>query len=215
MFRLARKLIKFGLLLVIVYLAVTFAQVFQASRRDEAAKADAIVVFGAAQYNGKPSAVLRARLDHAANLYERDLAPTIVVTGGSRPGDEFTEARASADYLAREHGVPQKVIIRENSGTNSWQSMASAANELKKKDKLDIILVSDPFHAARVDAMAEELGLEPRVSPTRTSPISGTAELRHFGRETVAVAVGQVVGFRRLMGIDRAAAKVREGVESG
>lgn len=215
MFRLARRLVKFGLLVVVVYLAVTFAQVFQASRRDEAAKADAIIVFGAAQYNGKPSAVLRARLDHAAALYDRNLAPSIVVTGGSRPGDEFTEAKASADYLATKHGIPQKVIIRENKGKNSWQSMASAANELKKQDKLDVILVTDPFHAARVDAMAEELGLDSRISPTRTSPISGTAELRPFARETVAVAAGRIVGFRRLMGIDRAAAKVREGVESG
>lgn len=214
MFRLARKLTKFVVLLAVVYLGVTFFQVWQASRKDEAQRADAIVVFGAAQYNGRPSAVLRARLDHTADLFDRDLAPSIVVTGGSRPGDETTEASASADYLAREHGIPQKVIIRENAGTNSWQSMASAANELEKEGKVKVILVTDPFHAARVDAMAEELGLDAYVSPTRTSPIQGIAELRHLGRETVAVAAGRVVGFRRLMGIDRATQKVREGVES-
>jgi uncharacterized SAM-binding protein YcdF (DUF218 family) len=171
-------------------------------------------VFGAAQYNGRPSAVLRARLDHTADLFERELAPNIVVTGGSQPGDEFTEARASADYLAKQHSIPQSSIIRENDGTNSWQSMASAANELKKAGKVEVILVTDPFHAARVDAMAEELGLRSRISPTRNSPISGTPLVRHFGRETVAVAAGRVVGFRRLMGIDRVADKVRDGVES-
>lgn len=214
MFRLAFKLVKLAILLVVVYLGYTLVQVWQASRRDEARSADAIVVFGAAQYNGRPSSVLRARLDHAADLFDRDLAESIVVTGGSRPGDETTEASASADYLAREHDIAQEVIIRENQGTNSWQSMASAANELKKDGKVKVILVTDPFHAARVDAMAEELGLESLVSPTRTSPISGTAELRHFGRETVAVGAGRIVGFRRLMGIDRAADKVREGVEN-
>lgn len=215
MFRLARKLIGFGILMVIVYLAATLAQVLQASRRDEAASAEAIVVFGAAQYNGRPSAVLRARLDHTAKLYERDLAPTIVVTGGSQPGDDYTEARASADYLARKHGIPQKVIIRENDGRNSWQSMASAANELKKQGKTEVILVTDPFHAARVDAMAKELGLDPLVSPTRSSPISGSRLAQHFARETIAVAAGRVVGFRRLMGVDRVADKVRKASESG
>lgn len=215
MFRLARKLIGFVALALLVYLAVTFVQVWQAARTDEAESAEAIVVFGAAQYNGRPSAVLRARLDHTADLYKRDLAPTIVVTGGSRPGDDFTEARASADYLARNHGIPQKVIIRENDGRNSWQSMASAANELKKKGKTEVILVTDPFHAARVDAIAKELGLNPRVSPTRSSPISGSQLAQHYGRETVAVAAGRVVGFRRLMGIDRVAEKVRQGAGSG
>ena len=215
MFRLVRKLIGFGLLLVLVYLGVTFAQVFLASRRDDARPAEAIVVFGAAQYNGRPSPVLQARLDHAADLYERDIAPVVVVTGGSQPGDEFTEARASADYLAREHGIPQESIIRENDGLNSWQSMASAANELRKGDKEQVVLVTDPFHAARVKAMAEELGLDAGVSPTRTSPIGGSRELRHFARETVAVAAGRVVGFRRLMGVNSVADKVRDGVQSG
>lgn len=215
MFRLARKLISFGLLLLIVYVGVTFAQVWLASRRDEARSAEAIVVFGAAQYNGRPSPVLKARLDHAADLYQRDVAPRIVVTGGSQPGDEFTEARASADYLAREHGIPQDDIIRENDGRNSWQSMASAANELRKDDMERVVLVTDPFHAARVKAMAEELGLDAGVSPTRTSPIAGNRELKHFARETVAVAAGRVVGFRRLMGVNSVADKVREGVQTG
>jgi uncharacterized SAM-binding protein YcdF (DUF218 family) len=199
-FRLVRRLITFGLLLVAVYFGVTLVQVWQASRRDEARPADAIVVFGAAQYNGRPSPVLKARLDHAADLYDDDIAPLVVVTGGSQPGDEFTEARASADYLAAK-GIPQDHILRENNGTNSWQSMASAANFLKRRDKRDVILVTDPFHSARVQAMAQELGLDAHVSPTRTSPIAGTDELKHFARETVAVAAGRIFGFRRVMGV--------------
>jgi uncharacterized SAM-binding protein YcdF (DUF218 family) len=214
-FRLARRLVGFVVLAGLVYLAVTFVQVWMASRRDEARAAEAIVVFGAAQYNGRPSPVLRARLDHAAELYERDIAPTIVVTGGNRPGDRTNEATASAAYLRRTYGIPDEAILREISSSNSWQQMASAANELRKRDKEEVILVTDPFHAARVQAMADELGLESHVSPTRTSPIQGTEELRHFARETVAVAAGRIVGFRNLMGVDKAAAKVREGVSSG
>ena len=214
MFRLVRRLVGFVVLAALVYLVVTFVQVWMASRRDEARPAEAIVVFGAAQYNGRPSPVLRARLDHAAQLYEHHIAPTIVVTGGKRPGDTTNEATASSAYLRRTYGIPDKDILREVSSTNSWQQMASAANELRKRNKEDVILVTDPFHAARVQAMADELGLESHVSPTRTSPIHGAEEMRHFARETVAVAVGRIVGFRNLMGVDKAAAKVREGVSS-
>ena len=201
MFRLARRLISFGLLLGLVYLVVTFVQVWQASRRDDARPAEAIVVFGAAQYNGRPSPVLRARLDHAAALYERDIAPVIVVTGGKQVGDATNEAGASADYLFREYGIGEEAILRETASANSWEQMASAANELRKRGKEKVILVTDPFHAARVQAMAEELKLDSHVSPTRTSPIGGVEELKHFGRETLAVAAGRVFGFRRVMGV--------------
>lgn len=214
MFRLARRLVGFTLLVLAVYLVITFAQVWQASRDDHATRSEAIVVFGAAQYNGRPSAVLRARLDHAADLYERGLAPTIVVTGGKQPGDDVTEAAASADYLAGK-GIRQSVILRENRGKNSWQSMAAAATELRRRGKERVVLVTDPFHAARVAAMADELGLDAVVSPTRMSPIGGATELRHLGRETVAVATGRVVGFRRLMRIDRAVVRVRDAGDSG
>jgi uncharacterized SAM-binding protein YcdF (DUF218 family) len=215
-FRLARKLIGFVILLAVVYLGFTFAQVWLTSRRDDARKAEAIVVFGAAQYNGRPSPVLRARLDHAADLYERDIAPLIVVTGGKQVGDETNEATASANYLAKEYGIKgDDKVLKEVSSENSWQQMASAANELRKRGKEQVILVTDPFHAARVQAMAEELGLDSHVSPTRTSPIGGTDELRHFARETVAVAAGRIVGFRRLMGVNKVADKVREGVGTG
>ena len=214
MFRLARKLVGFGLLLVLVYLTVTFVQVWQASRRDDARPAEAIVVFGAAQYNGRPSPVLRARLDHAADLYERDVAPIIVVTGGKQPGDATNEAGASADYLRQEYGITEDAVRREVDSENSWQQMASTANFLRREGKEQVILVTDPFHAARVQAMAEELGLDSHVSPTRTSPIGGTRELKHFARETVAVAAGRVVGFRRLMGVNSVVDEVRDGVQS-
>jgi uncharacterized SAM-binding protein YcdF (DUF218 family) len=185
---------------VILYVGVTFAQVWLAARRDGARKAQAIVVFGAAQYNGRPSSVLKARLDHAVDLYHRRVAPVIVVTGGRQPGDKFTEATASADYLHTQ-GVPDNDILREVSGHSSWQSLASTASFLKVRHIRDVVLVSDPFHSLRIGGMAAELGLDASTSPTRTSPITGFDVATYMGRETVAVAVGRVVGFRREAGV--------------
>lgn len=200
MLRWAVRAVALLLVAVLLFLGVTFVHVWQASRRDGAREGDAIVVFGAAQYNGRPSAVLRARLDHAASLYERGLARVVVVTGGRQAGDSQTEAGASAAYL-QEKGVPQSAILWEPYGRNSWQQLASAAGILRQRDLERVVLVTDPFHAERVHEMAEELGLDATVSPTRTSPISGVTELRHLVKETAAVAVGRVVGFRRAVGL--------------
>ena len=194
--RLLFKVVAVGMAIVVLYLGVTFAQVWKAAREDEARPAQAILVFGTAQYNGRPSPVLAARLDHAVDLYRRKLAPVIVVTGGSQPGDRVTEATASADYLLRQ-GVPDEDVLREVSGTSSWQSLAAAANFLDERAIDEVLLVSDPFHSFRIRAMASELGLDGHSSPTRTSPIRGITEAQYMARETVAVAVGRVVGFRR------------------
>ena len=200
--RLALKLVAGLLAAGVLYLAVTFGQVWLAARNDQAGPAEAIVVFGTAQYNGVPSPVLAARLDHAMELYRKGLAPVIVVTGGNQPGDEFTEATASANYLIQ-RGVPDDDVLREVSGTSSWQSLAAAANFLDERDISDVLLVSDPFHSYRIQAMASELGLEGHPSPTRSSPIKGLTEARYMVRETVAVAVGRVIGFRRQASIER------------
>lgn len=215
MFRLARRVLSFLMLALGVYLSVTFVQVWLAARRDDARPAEAIVVFGAAQYNGSPSPVLRARLDHAADLYARGVAQTVVVTGGKLPADQRTEATASADYLEQRYKIPDGAILRETGSRNSWQQMATAAYILRRQGKERVVLVTDPFHAARVRAMADELGLVAHVSPTRTSPIQGTAKWQHFGRETIAVALGRVFGFRTIMGVDKVVVKVRDGVQSG
>jgi uncharacterized SAM-binding protein YcdF (DUF218 family) len=196
------KVAVIALTLLVAYLGVTFVQVWLAARRDQARPVQAIVVLGAAQYNGVPSDILRARLDHAHDLYERGLAPVIVVTGGSQPGDRFTEASAAAAYL-HTLGVPDDDILREVEGTSSWESLAAAAVFLKERDILRVLLVSDPFHSFRIAAIAEELGLESYTSPTRTSPIAGPSEARHLVRETAAVAVGRVIGYRREAGIQR------------
>jgi vancomycin permeability regulator SanA len=188
----------------LVYVVVTFVQVWQASRRDQARQTQAIVVFGAAQYTGTPSPVLRARLDHAAELYDRGLAERVVVTGGRQPHDRFTEATVAAGYLRRK-GVPDSSILREVSGRTSWDSLASAAQFLKRRGVRDVVLVSDGFHSARIAAMADELGLEAHTSPTPRSPITGPEKLPYLGRETLAVAAGRVVGFRRVSSVGRRA----------
>jgi uncharacterized SAM-binding protein YcdF (DUF218 family) len=195
--------------LLLTYEAVTFVQVWWTARHDEARPAQAIVVFGAAQYAGRPSPVLRARLDHAADLWDRELAKFVVVTGGKQPADTTTEATASANYLMHEKGVPDEAILREVAGTNSWDSLAAAAAFLRKRGISKVLLVSDPFHSLRIKEMAGELHLNAHVSPTRTSPIGGFEELTHLGRETIAVSVGRVIGFRRLMRVERVRAPAR------
>lgn len=182
--------------LLAAYIVFTFVQVWMASRRDGARSADAIVVLGAAQYDCQPSPVLRQRLDHALELYQGGAAGTIVVTGGKRDGDRCTEATAAADYLL-EAGVPDTDLLREVQGTSSWASLAAAARILRNEDMTDVVLVTDSYHALRVNAIADELGLDASVSPT-----GGGGSLRDYAEETVAVAVGRVIGFRRLVDLD-------------
>lgn len=205
LFRLHLAIQVLMVLVVVVgaYLAITFVEVWQASRQDSARDADAIVVLGAAQYNGRPSGVFRARLDHAGDLYRRGIAPVVVVTGGKADGDRFTEAAAGANYL-HTAGVPDDQILRETSSHNSWESLAAAARFLKERGMTRVVLVSDPFHAERIDAIADEVGLEGYPSPTRTSPINGFESVRRMGSETVKVAIGRLIGFRRMMNLGEA-----------
>jgi len=126
------------------------------------------------QYDGTPSPVFQARLDHALDLYEQGLAPTIVVTGGNQPGDRFTEAAAGANYLLT-NGCARGDIRREVDAHNSWESLAAVARILDDEGIEEVILVSDPYHSYRVGQIAGELGMTPHLSPTRSSPASGSA----------------------------------------
>ena len=198
----------------LVYLAVTFVQVWRASTTDRAVVSDAIVVLGAAQYDGSPSPVLRSRLDHAIELREQQIADIIVVTGGNRPGDRVTEASAGADYLLA-HGVPEASIMREVSGRNSWQSLAAAARFLRQEDLLDVVLVSSPYHALRTEAIADEVGLRGRASPATRSSEGLVSQAGHLGREAVAVGVGRIIGFGRLVDLDDRVGRVRGTTGTG
>lgn len=187
-------------LLAVGYLGVTLGQVVLASRREAEGTAQAIIVLGAAQYDGKPSAVLRARLDHAVELFEAKVAPVIVLTGGRQPGDRFTEASAGAAYL-RERGVSDRALRQENQGTNSWESLAAAARFLRQEGIRDVVLVSSPYHALRVEHIAREVGLDGVASSSGNPEGLGTTAT-HVVRETLAVAAGRVIGYRRLVDLD-------------
>jgi len=186
--------------LAVAYVGITFVLVYRASRTDGARPADAIVVLGAAQYDGRPSLVLRDRLDRAYELWEEGYAPVIVVTGGRREGDRFTEAAAGYRYL-RDRGVPDEALLQEVQGRSSYESLSAAARFLKDRDLTSVVLVTDGYHAYRVKAIARELGLEASVSPARNR-LSRSSELRQLLRETAAVSVGRLIGWNRLFRLD-------------
>jgi uncharacterized SAM-binding protein YcdF (DUF218 family) len=142
--------------------------------RNRAKASDAIVVLGAAQYWGKPSPVLRARLDHAVVLWRRGMAPRMILTGGVGVGDTTSEAAVSRKYVMGA-GVPDSAILLETSGRTTRESLKSVALMMKSRDDRKVILVSDPFHMLRLDILARRFGLVPYTSPTRTSPISANA----------------------------------------
>ncbi|MGH2531436.1 MAG: YdcF family protein [Thermomicrobiales bacterium] len=160
----------FACLAVVLLVASLFAAIYIQARSDQTRPVDAIVVMGAAQFDGRPSAVLRARLDEALAAYEAGNAPFLVVTGGQQAGDRFTEARASRDYLI-ERGVPADAILMEDEGRNSWQSLQAVARLLEDRDLERVLLVSDGFHLFRVKLMARDLGLEPFGVAADESPI--------------------------------------------
>lgn len=185
-------------LLPVGYLVVTFLQVLGASRADRAAPADAIVVMGAAQYDGIPSPVFAARLDHAVDLYRAGLADVVVVTGGSgAPGDTFSEA-SSADLYLQERDVPREALRLETDGTTSYESLAASAAFLEREGREDVIVVSDGWHLRRSAEIAAAVGLVPHPSPTPYSRYSAAGSAQQMLRETLALAAGRLVGFRRL-----------------
>jgi len=147
-----------------------FGWVWRMSRLDQRGPADAIVVLGAAQYNGRPSPVLRARLDHAIALYRAGLAPMVVVTGGIGTGDRVSEATVGHGYL-RSHQVPDSAIVVRPDGHTTEESMRSVAEWMHERELTRALVVSDPFHMARLSLEAHRADLQPATSPTRTSPI--------------------------------------------
>lgn len=168
--------------------ALLVVAVYLFSRRDEARAVDAIVVLGAAQYNGRPSPVLQARLDHAIALYRQGFAPRMIMTGGVGVGDTVSEAVVGRRYAVKA-GVPASAILTERSGLNSEASVRAVAALMSKRDLRSALLVSDPFHMLRLRVLARSMGIEAYTSPTRTSPISREPEeeWRHIIRESISI----------------------------
>ena len=184
----------------LAYYVVTLYQVWSTGRRDQARPVDAIVVLGAAQYDGRPSPQLAARLDQVVALWPRGLAPIVVVTGGKQPADRFTEAEASARYLV-EHGVPESALLFENEGQSTYESLETVADMLHERGLKSVLLVTDPFHALRSRLTAEELGLEAYVSPTETSVVTGASSFARHMKEAAGISFGRIMGFDRLRGL--------------
>jgi uncharacterized SAM-binding protein YcdF (DUF218 family) len=159
-----------GLLMLVAW-AMSLAAVIVWEHRDTARPASAIVVLGAAQYVGRPSPVLRARLDHAIDLWRQGFAPRIIFTGGFGDRDTTSEAAVGQRY-AISRGVPPRAILIENAGRSTAASLEHVAQLMDAEPSHDVILVSDPFHMLRLSILARRLGMTPFTSPTRTSPIS-------------------------------------------
>jgi uncharacterized SAM-binding protein YcdF (DUF218 family) len=155
-------------------------RIWETGARDERRAAGAIVVLGAAQYDGRPSPVFEARLEHAVSLYHDGLAPLLIVTGGKRPGDRITEAETARRYAVG-HGVPDAAIVLEDRGRSTRESLDSVVDILAARGIGDAIFVSDPTHMFRVLRIARDGGITALGSPTRTSPVD-----RELGRRVDA-----------------------------
>lgn len=194
-----RRRIRQGILAFIVvvalYLAFTVAQVFAADSWDHTRDADAAIVLGAAQYNGTPSAAFEGRLDRAFELYESGRVPLIVVTGGAAEGDRFTEAYSGLTYL-RKLGVPEDDLVVIDDGSSTWESMAASVRVLRERGVTKVQLVSDPYHSFRLEAIAAEVGFDGAVSPTDVESSRG-----QLVRESMLVAAGRIIGYRRLVNL--------------
>ena len=164
----------------------SLASVVAAARRDAAGPADAIVVMGAAQYGGRPSPVFRARLDHAAVLFRRSLAPLVIVTGGVGTGEVHSEAEVGRDYLLT-IGLPASAIATEDAGRTSAASVQAAAARIHGRGGSSALFVSDGFHLLRLGMLARRFGLRALGSPAPHSPIASNSrrELGYFLAESV------------------------------
>jgi uncharacterized SAM-binding protein YcdF (DUF218 family) len=179
-----RGLLCVCLTVLAAYTATLAVAVWWQGTRDERRPAEAILVLGAAQWNGEPSPVLRARLDHAILLYRQGYAPRMVVTGGVGAGDTISEAAVSAAYLG-EQGIPELAILVEDQGRSSLESIRAAGTILSRLGVSRVLLVSDPPHMLRALRLAQAVGLEAYGSPAAASPVAAnpTAQARFLLRE--------------------------------
>lgn len=184
--RLLFKMAVLAILVPVVYLAWTANYVWQSSQEDQRPRADAIVVLGAAQYDGTPSPVFRARLDHAGKLYEEGVAPLIVVLGGKQEGDRVTEAQAGAAYLERH--LPADRVTGVKSGATTLDSLKKFTGMAEERNLRSIVLVSDPLHLGRAREIAEDLGFETSISASEITT-SLESNRSNLIRETIGLVL--------------------------
>jgi uncharacterized SAM-binding protein YcdF (DUF218 family) len=159
-----------GLVVATAVIGFVAFRIWDQGNRDERPAADAIVVMGAAQYDGRPSPIFAARLDHAIDLYHEGIAPILIVTGGKAEGDRTTEAASARDYATR-RDVPDEAILAEDQSRTTLQSIRGVAGLMRDHGLETAVFVSDPSHMLRVLRMASDQGITGYGSPTRTSPL--------------------------------------------
>lgn len=204
--RLIRRIIRAIAVLavgVLLFYTVWLVVVLVASQQDQRRAVDAVIVLGAAQYNGRPSPVLKARLEHALRLHRAGFAPLIMVTGGVGRGDTTSEAAVSRRWLLEE-GVPDSAIVSLPRGRSTFVSMTDAAAWLRGRDMNEVLLVSDPFHMARLRFEAKRTQLVAYTSPTPSSPISDNPnlELRYLFWEALKAPVAWIRSWEWMRGRD-------------
>ena len=182
---------------MLFYFLLSLFQVWNTGRSDDRQPVDAIVVLGAAQYDGRPSPQFQARLDHALELWKLDLASYIVVTGGKQVGDRFTEAAAARKFFEA-NGVTDNLIFEENLGKTTYASLLAVSRVASERKIERVLIVSDPFHQLRAKLIAQEVGLDAITSATRSSVIRGGDAFQRNLQEAAGVAVGRIVGFQRV-----------------
>lgn len=194
--RVATIVLATGVVLAVVA-GVNVAQVWMAGRTDDRRAVDAIVVMGAAQYDGRPTPQFQARLDHALELWMDGVAPIIVTTGGNQPGDRFTEGGSGAKYL-NERGVDSSSLVIEEAGSTTRRSLVGVAGLLFERGAEHVVIVTEPFHALRSQLIAQDLGLHVSLSSTQTSPMGTREAFRHHLEEGLGITIAQFIGFARL-----------------
>ena len=184
-----------AVLAALLLVASTALAIWWTARQDSRPAADAIVVLGSAQYNGVPSSIFEARLEHARALWEEGVAPVVVTVGGKAAGDQFTEAEAGRAYLI-EAGVPPESLLAVPEGVDTLQSMRAVGAAYGERGWSSAVLVTDPWHAMRAERMAEDAGVSAESSPTRQGPAVQTraTQFRYILRETAAYLLYRVTG---------------------
>ena len=189
------RVVAAAVLAVFLLVSSTALAIWWNARQDSRPPSDAIVVLGSAQYNGVPSSIFEARLEHAVALYEDGVAPVIVTVGGKATGDQFTEAEAGRDYLANA-GVPSDALLAVPEGVDTLESMRAVSTAFDERGWSSAVLVTDPWHAMRAERMAQDAGIEAESSPTRQGPAVQTraTQFRYILRETAAYLVYRATG---------------------
>jgi uncharacterized SAM-binding protein YcdF (DUF218 family) len=192
---LVSRVVAAAVLAAVLLIASTALAIWWTARQDSRPASEAIVVLGSAQYNGVPSSIFEARLEHAISLYEDGVAPVIVTVGGKADGDQFAEAEAGRDYLAGS-GIPDEALLAVPEGVDTLESIRAVSTAFAERGWSRAVLVSDPWHAMRAERMAEDAGLDAESSPTRQGPAVQTraTQFRYILRETAAYLLYRATG---------------------